>query len=51
MKLLGLELVRVHVPFRVDIGTAAGVHRTRDPAVRAGGDPGFGGVGGVRRLG
>lgn len=30
MKLLGLELVRVNVPFRVDIGTAATVHRTRD---------------------
>ena len=29
MKLLGLELVRVNVPFRVDIGTAATVHRTR----------------------
>ena len=29
MKLVGLELVRLDVPFRVDIGTAAGVHRTR----------------------
>ena len=29
MKLLGIELVRVNVPFRVDIGTAATVHRTR----------------------
>ncbi|HVB91043.1 MAG TPA: enolase C-terminal domain-like protein [Acidimicrobiales bacterium] len=29
MKLVGVELVRVAVPFRVDIGTAAGVHRTR----------------------
>jgi len=29
MKLVGIELVRVTVPFRVDIGTAAGVHRTR----------------------
>ena len=29
MKLIGIELVRVDVPFRVDIGTAAGVHRTR----------------------
>ena len=30
MKLAGVELVRVAVPFRVVIGTAAGVHRTRD---------------------
>ena len=29
MTLVGIELVRVTVPFRVDIGTAAGVHRTR----------------------
>ena len=29
MKLAGVELVRVDVPFRHDIGTAAGVHRTR----------------------
>jgi O-succinylbenzoate synthase len=29
VKLVGLELVRLDVPFRVDIGTAAGVHRTR----------------------
>ncbi len=29
MKLVGIELVRVAVPFRVAIGTAAGVHRTR----------------------
>jgi o-succinylbenzoate synthase len=29
MKLTGIELVRVNVPFRVDIGTAAGVHRSR----------------------
>src|SRR5580692_8577845 len=29
MKLTGIELVRVNVPFLVDIGTAAGVHRTR----------------------
>jgi O-succinylbenzoate synthase len=30
MKLVGVELVRVAIPFRVEIGTAAGVHRTRD---------------------
>ncbi len=30
MKLVGVELVRVAIPFRVAIGTAAGVHRTRD---------------------
>jgi O-succinylbenzoate synthase len=30
VKLVGLELVRVQIPFRVDINTAAGVHRTRD---------------------
>jgi O-succinylbenzoate synthase len=30
MKLVGVELVRVAIPFRVVIGTAAGVHRTRD---------------------
>jgi len=29
MKLLGIELVRIEVPFLVDIGTAATVHRTR----------------------
>lgn len=29
MKLEGIELVRVTTPFLVDIGTAAGVHRTR----------------------
>jgi o-succinylbenzoate synthase len=29
VKLVGLELVNLHVPFRVDIGTAVGVHRTR----------------------
>jgi O-succinylbenzoate synthase len=29
MTLEGIELVRVTVPFRVDIGTAAGVHRSR----------------------
>jgi o-succinylbenzoate synthase len=29
MKLEGIELVRVEVPFRVEIGTAKGVHRTR----------------------
>jgi o-succinylbenzoate synthase len=29
VKLSGIELVRVNVPFRVDIGTAAGVHRSR----------------------
>jgi O-succinylbenzoate synthase len=29
MKLEGIELIRVEVPFRVDIGTARGVHRTR----------------------
>src|ERR1700722_20668131 len=29
MKLTGVELVRVDVPFRRDIGTAAGVHRVR----------------------
>jgi O-succinylbenzoate synthase len=29
MKLVGIELVRLGVPFRVAIGTAAGVHRTR----------------------
>jgi O-succinylbenzoate synthase len=29
MKLAGIELVRLDVPFRVAIGTAAGVHRTR----------------------
>jgi O-succinylbenzoate synthase len=29
VKLAGVELVRVDLPFRHDIGTAAGVHRTR----------------------
>jgi O-succinylbenzoate synthase len=29
MKLVGIELVRMAVPFRVEIGTAVGVHRTR----------------------
>jgi O-succinylbenzoate synthase len=29
MKLAGIELVRVDIPFRHDIGTAVGVHRTR----------------------
>jgi O-succinylbenzoate synthase len=29
VKLVGIELVRLGVPFRVAIGTAAGVHRTR----------------------
>ena len=29
MKLVGVELVRVDVPFRQPIGTAAGIHRTR----------------------
>ena len=29
MKLAGIELVRVDIPFRRDIGTAAGVHRDR----------------------
>jgi O-succinylbenzoate synthase len=29
MKLRGIELVRVAIPFRAAIGTAAGVHRTR----------------------
>jgi len=29
MKLTGVELVHVDVPFRRDIGTAAGVHRVR----------------------
>jgi O-succinylbenzoate synthase len=29
LTLVGLELVRITVPFRVDIGTAAGVHRIR----------------------
>jgi hypothetical protein len=29
MKLSGVELVRVEIPFRLEIGTAAGVHRTR----------------------
>jgi o-succinylbenzoate synthase len=29
MKLAGIELVRLEVPFRVAIGTAVGVHRTR----------------------
>src|ERR1700727_1724024 len=29
MKLHGVELVRVEIPFVHDIGTAAGVHRTR----------------------
>ncbi len=29
MKLSGIELVRVEIPFVQDIGTAAGVHRTR----------------------
>ena len=29
MRLEGVELVRVDVPFRRDIGTAAGVHRVR----------------------
>jgi O-succinylbenzoate synthase len=29
IKLAGIELVRLDVPFRVAIGTAAGVHRTR----------------------
>jgi o-succinylbenzoate synthase len=30
MKLVGVELVRVAIPFRVQIGTARGVHHTRD---------------------
>jgi O-succinylbenzoate synthase len=30
MKLVGVELVRMAIPFQVEIGTAAGVHRTRD---------------------
>ena len=30
MKLIGVELVRIAVPFRTEIGTAAGVHRVRD---------------------
>jgi O-succinylbenzoate synthase len=30
MKLVGVELVRVAIPFRVQIATAAGVHHTRD---------------------
>jgi o-succinylbenzoate synthase len=30
VKLVGVELVRVAIPFRVVIGTAAGSHRTRD---------------------
>ena len=29
MRLEGVELVRVEIPFRTDIGTAAGVHRVR----------------------
>jgi len=29
MKLVGIELVRMAIPFRVDIGTAVGVHATR----------------------
>jgi O-succinylbenzoate synthase len=29
MKLTGVELVRVDIPFRTEIGTAAGVHRNR----------------------
>ena len=29
MKLAGVELVRVDIPFRSEIGTAAGVHRIR----------------------
>lgn len=29
MRLEGIELVRVDVPFRAEVGTAAGVHRTR----------------------
>ncbi|HVA07591.1 MAG TPA: enolase C-terminal domain-like protein [Acidimicrobiales bacterium] len=29
MRLVGVELIRADVPFRVDIGTAAGVHRER----------------------
>jgi len=29
MKLVGVELVRVDIPFRTEIGTAAGVHRHR----------------------
>ena len=29
MRLVGVELVRVDLPFRNDIGTAAGMHRTR----------------------
>jgi o-succinylbenzoate synthase len=29
MKLTGVELVRVEIPFRIDIGTATGVHQTR----------------------
>jgi len=29
VRLVGVELVRLDVPFKVDIGTAAGVHRTR----------------------
>jgi o-succinylbenzoate synthase len=30
MKLVGVELLRVAIPFRVVIGTAVGAHRTRD---------------------
>jgi O-succinylbenzoate synthase len=29
VKLVGIELVRMSVPFRVEVGTAVGVHRTR----------------------
>jgi o-succinylbenzoate synthase len=30
VELIGIELVRVEIPFRADIGTAAGVHHTRE---------------------
>jgi O-succinylbenzoate synthase len=45
LRLQGVELVRVDVPFRIGIGTAAGVHRTRAllfVRVVAGGGEGWG---------
>jgi O-succinylbenzoate synthase len=43
VKLVGIELVRVDIPFRVDIATAAGVHRNRALLfVRVVGDQGEG---------
>src|SRR5580704_13873897 len=43
MRLVGIELVRLHVNFRTEIGTATGVHRVRPLLfVRVVGDAGEG---------